>query len=218
MLDRVVLAFTFLSIAGMAMGETRFGRPVVKLANPKDFEFVKLEDNRFPTLRKNGISVACITYRETQQYYVEVAVTNESDRPIELSKDFVQFKSNSNAAPLDTFDVAAAVQKSAASSGAAQGLSASRASSLSPAGTRANDDGKGSAQSILDDIAQHAQVQSTQLAARLTTFAHEKQALTLEPKGTRFYIFVFEQPDKKKTPFEVAVTAEAATWVFAYKE
>jgi hypothetical protein len=218
MLDRAVLAFTVLSIAGMAMGETRFGRPVVKLANSKDFEFVKLEDNRFPTLRKNGISVACITYRETQQYYVEVAVTNESDRPIELSKDFVQFKANSNAALLDTFDVAAAVQKSAASSAAPQGLSASRASSLSPNGTRANDDGRGSSESILDDIARNAQVKSTQLAARLTTFAHEKQALTLEPKGTRFYIFVFEQPDRKKTPFEVAVTADTATWVFAYKE
>jgi hypothetical protein len=218
MLDRAVLAFTFLSIAGMATGETRFGRPVVKLANPRDFEFVKLEDNRFPTLRKNGISVACITYRETQQYYVEVAVTNESDQPIELSKDFVQFKSNSNIASLDTLDVAAAVQKSAASSAAPQGLSASRASSLSPAGTRANDDGKGSSQSILDDIARNAQVQAVQLATRLTTFAHEKQGLTLQPKGTRFYIFVFEQPDRKKAPFEVAVTAEAVTWVFAYKE
>ncbi len=218
MLDRAVLAFTFLSIAGLAMGETRFGRPVAKLANPKDFEFVKLEDNRFPTLRKNGISVACITYRETQQYYVEVAVTNESDRPIELSKDFVQFKSNSNIGSLDTLDVAAAVQKSAASSAAPQGLSASRASSLSPNGTRANDDGRGSSESILDDIARKAQVQSTQLAARLTSFAHEKQALTLAPKGTRFYIFVFEQPDRKKAPFEVAVTLEAATWVFAYKE
>jgi hypothetical protein len=218
MLDRAVLAFTFLAIAGMAMGETRFGRPVAKLANPKDFEFVKLEDNRFPTLRKNGISVACITYRETQQYYVEVAVTNESDRPIELGKDFVQFKSNSNIASLDTLGVAAAVQKSATSSAAPQGLSASRASSLSPNGTRANDDGKGSSQSILDDIARNAQVQATQLATRLTTFAHEKQALTLEPKGTRFYIFVFEQPDRKKAPFEVSVTAEAVTWVFAYKE
>jgi|HubBroStandDraft_6_1064221.scaffolds.fasta_scaffold136828_3 hypothetical protein len=218
MLDRAVLAFTFLSIAGMAMGETRFGRPIVKLANPKDFEFVKLEDNRFPTLRKNGISIACLTYRDTQQYYVEVAVTNESDRPIELNKDFVQFRANSAVASLDTLGVAAAVQKSAASSAAPQGLSASRASSLSPAGTRANDDGKGSSQSMLDDIARNAQLQASQLAARLTTFAHEKQALTLEPKGTRFYIFVFEQPDRKKSPFEVSVTAEAATWVFAYKE
>jgi hypothetical protein len=218
MLNRAVLAFTFLLIAGMVMGETRFGRPVVKLANPKDFEFVKLEDNRFPTLRKNGISVACITYRETQQYFVEVAVTNESDRPIELSKDFVQFKANSSVALLDTLDVAAAVQKSAASSAAPQGLSASRASSLSPNGTRANDDGRGSSESILDDIARNAQVHSSQLAARLTTFAHEKQPLTVEPKGTRFYIFVFEQPDRKKTPFEIGVSAEAATWVFAYKE
>lgn len=217
MLRRILLALVFLSIAGMTMGETRFGRPVVKLANPKDFEFVNLEDNRFAVLRKNGISIACITYRESQQYYVEVAVTNESDRPIELAKDFVQLKANSAAAPLDTLNVAAAVQKSAASSAAPQGLSASRASSLSPAGIRANDDGRGSSDSILDDIARKAQVQSTQLAARLTTFAHEKQALTLEPKGTRFYIFVFEQPDRKKAPFEIAVTAEAATWVFAYK-
>jgi hypothetical protein len=218
MLEPRVFALTLLSFAGMAMGETRFGRPVVKLANSKDFEFVKLEDNRFPTLRKNGISIACITYRDVQQYIVEVAVTNESDRPIELNKDFVQFKAHSAVASLDTLDVAAAVQQSAGSAASSQGLSASRASSMSPAGTRANDDGKGSTQSILDDIAQTARIQSGQLATRLMIFAHEKQALVLAPKGTRFYIFVFEQPDRKKVPFEVAVTAEAATWVFAYKE
>jgi RecA-family ATPase len=218
MLHRSLLALAFLSIAGMAMGETRFGRPVVKLANPKDFEFVNLEDNRFPVLRKNGISVACITYRESQQYYVEVAVTNESDRPIELAKDFVQFKSNLNIASLDTLAVAAAVQKSAASSGGSQGISTSRSSSMSSGAVTANEAQRGSAQSILEDVARTAQVQAAQLAARLTTFGHEKQALTLEPKGTRFYMFVFEQPDRKKAPFEVAVTAEAATWVFAYKE
>jgi hypothetical protein len=213
-----IFALTFLSIAGMAMGETRFGRPVVKLANSKDFEFVKLEDNRFPMLRKNATSIACIAYRESQRYYVEVAVTNESDRPIELTRDFVQFKSNSNIAPLDTLVVAAAIQKDAASSATSQGVSTSRSSAMAAGVVRVNDPQRGSAQAALEEANQTAQIQAGQLAARLKTFAHEKQALSLEPKGTRFYIFVYEQLDRKRAPFEVAVTAEAATWVFAYKE
>jgi hypothetical protein len=213
-----MFALTFLSIAGMAMGETRFGRPVVKLANPKDFEFVSLENNRFPILRNNATSVACIAYRESQRYYVEVAVTNESDRPIELTKDFVQFKSNSDIASLDTLVVAAAIQKSVASSATSQGVSTSRSSTLSAGVVRVNDPQRGSAQAVLEETNQTAQIQTSQLAARLKMFAHERQALTLEPKGTRFYLFVFEQLDRKKAPFEVAVTAEASTWVFAYKE
>jgi hypothetical protein len=218
MIEPRVFAFTLLSIAGMAMGETRFGRPVVKLANPKDFEFVSLEDNRFPMLRKNTTSVACIAYRESQRYYVELAVTNESDRPIELTKDFVQFKSNSNIAPLDTLVVAAAIQKDAASSATSQGVSTSRSSTMAAGVVRVNDPQRGSAQAVLEETNRIAQIQASQLAVRLKMFAHEKQTLTLEPKGTRFYIFVLEQLDRKRAPFEVAVTAEASTWVFAYKE
>jgi len=218
MLEPRMFALAFLSVAGLAMGETRFGRPVVKLLNPKDFEFINLEDNRFPVLHKEGVAVACLTYRELQRYYVEVAVTNESDRPIELKKDFVQFKSNFTIVSLDTLAAAADVQKSAASSGSSQGLSTSRSSSMSSAGIAENVAPRGSGQSILDEMARTSQTQASQLATRLTTFGHERQALTLEPKSTRFYIFVFEQPDRKKAPFEVSVTAEPSTWVFPYKE
>lgn len=213
-----LFVLAFLSLAGLAAGETRFGRPVVKLSNPKDFEFVNLEDSRFPMLRKNAASVACITYRESQRYYVEVAVTNQSDQPIDLKKDFVQFKSSASVTSLDTLAVAADVQKSSTSPAPSQGLSASRASSLSPAGITPNDDGRGSVQSMMNAMARTAQLQSTQLATRLTTFAHEKQGLTLEPKSTRFYIFVFEQSDRKKAPFEISVSTETESWSFSYRE
>ena len=71
---------------------------------------------------------------------------------------------------------------------------------------------------LLDAMAQNSQVQANQLAARLTTYAHEKQTLTIDPKGTRFYVFVFEQTDKKRTPFDLTVSAASQNWVFAYKE
>jgi hypothetical protein len=208
----------FLSLASLAVAETRFGRPVVKLANPKDFEFINLEDNRFPMVRKNATSVACITYKESQRYYVEVSVTNQSDGPIELTKDFVQFKSNANVPSLDTLMVAADVQKTAASSAGSPGISASRSSSISSGSITVDEGQRGSAQSMLESINRASQLHANQLVERLTTFAHEKQDLTLAPKGTRFYVFVFEQPDRKKAPFEISVTAQSATWVFAYKE
>jgi hypothetical protein len=218
MRDSGVLVLAFVSLAGLAAGETRFGRPVAKLSNPKDFEFINMEDNRFPVLRKNAASVACIAYRESQRYYIEVAVTNQSDQPIEFKKDFVQFKSGSGVVLLDTLVAAAEVQKSASSPAPVQGLSASRASSLSSTGVTANDDRRGSTQSMLEAMNHTAQLQSNQLATRLMTFAHEKQALILEPKGTRFYIFVFEQSDRKKGPFEISVSTETESWSFPYRD
>jgi hypothetical protein len=211
-------SLALLLLAGNATAETRFGRPVVKLANPKEFESVQLEENRFAMLRKNAIEVACITYRESQRYYVEVAVTNHSAGPIDLAKDFVQFKANVNVIPIDTIAAASEAQKQAAPS-VSTGLSTSRSSTISVGSTISpNEDRKGGTQMLQESMAQSVQAHANQLAARLIRYAHEKQALNIEPQGTRFYIFVFETPDRKKGPFEISVTAGDASWPFPYKE
>jgi hypothetical protein len=219
MLDPRLVTLALLSINSLAMAETRFGRPVVKLAFPKLFESIQLEENRFSSLQRNSIEVACIAYREGQRYYVEVAVTNHSAGPIVLDKDFVQFKTNENIPALDTLAIAAEVQKSATSSAPAPGLSTSRGSTINPGSSISpNAEHKGGSQMLVEAMAQNSQVQANQLAARLTTYAHEKQTLTIDPKGTRFYVFVFEQTEKKRTPFDLTVSAASENWVFAYKE
>jgi hypothetical protein len=214
MLQPRPFALVFLSLAGLAIGETRFGRPVAKLANPKEFEFVNFEDARFPVIHKNAASVACMAYREQQRYYVEVAVTNPSAKPIMLSKDFVQLKSDAGFSPLDTLAVAADVERTGAAPTTPQ-LSASRASSISSGTITSGDDRNGN---MLAAIARTTQEHANQLATRLKTMGHERQSLSIEPGGTRFYVFVFEQAGRKKGPFEIAVATGAETLVFPYKE
>ncbi len=219
MLNPRMVTLAFLSMATLAMAENRFGRPVVKLAFPKAFDSIQLEDNHFSALRKNAVEVACIAYRESARYYVEVAVTNHSKEAIELGKDFLQFKVNGNIPALDTLAIAAEVQKSVATSAPVPGLSTSRSSTINPGSSISpNAERTGSSQMMLDAMTQKSQAEANQLAARLTAYAHEKQTLTIEPNGTRFYVFVFEQPEHKKAPFDIFVTAGSENWVFAYKD
>jgi hypothetical protein len=214
MLNPRRLALAFLSLACLATAETRFGRPVAKLANPKEFEFVSLDDSKFPLLHKNSTSVACIAYRELQRYYVEVAVSNSSGQPIVLDKDFVQFKAEAGIQSLDTVAVAADVEKSAAAP-AQPGLSASRASSVSAGLITSGDDRN---QPLAEAMARSAQQHAAQLSARLKAYGHERQSLTIEAGNTRVYVFVFEAQGRKKAPFEVSVATPSDPLVFAFKE
>jgi hypothetical protein len=86
-----IVAGTLL-LCGIASAESRFGRPVVKLANPKEFKYFKLDDNQFPVLERGLFAVSCMTYRGTRRYYVEIGVMNRSDAPANLQSGFVSFK------------------------------------------------------------------------------------------------------------------------------
>ena len=208
------LALALLSLAGLASAETRFGRPVSKLANPKEFEFVSLDDAKFPLLRKNSTSVACIAYHESQRYYVEVAVTNSSSQPLELHKDFVRFNANSEMQSMNTSEVAADVEKSAVATAPA-GLSTSRVSSISSGNITSGEDRN---QPMLEAVARTTQQHANQLAARLKVYGHERQALTLDPGVTRVYLFVFEAQSRKKAPFEISVATASEPLIFSFKE
>ncbi len=83
-----LVMFAVLSVSG-ARAESRFGRPVVKLAEPKKYSFFKLDDNNFPFLSGERASVSCMVYRGTERYYVEVGVVNRSLEPLLLQRDFV---------------------------------------------------------------------------------------------------------------------------------
>ncbi len=80
-----------LLLCGVASAESRFGRSVIKLANPKEFGYFKLDDNQFPFLERGSFSVSCMTYRGTRRYYVEIGIVNRSGIPVNLQNGFVSF-------------------------------------------------------------------------------------------------------------------------------
>jgi hypothetical protein len=69
----------------------RFGRPVISLEEPKDYQYFKLDDVEFPFLSNANYDVSCLVYRGTQYYYVEIAVHNRSSNPVTVAPDFVEF-------------------------------------------------------------------------------------------------------------------------------
>jgi hypothetical protein len=69
----------------------RFGRHVVALENPKDYQYFRLDDVNYPMLSSPNYSVSCLVYRGTENYYVEVTIQNRSANPITIPADFVEF-------------------------------------------------------------------------------------------------------------------------------
>jgi len=233
---RLSILTAMLLLCGVAFAESRFGRPVMKLANPKEFRFFKLDDNQFPYLEKGPFAVSCMTYRGTKRYYVEIGVMNRSDTRVNLQKEFVSFNKQGYTVLLtDTIasatDVWASVagefvptppptKKTTTYSGTATTLGNSTQVNGTATTTVDNSDDTWHAlgQAIAKRNYYSAQGREQKFAVYLATFAHEKQELVILPGKAGLYIFTFEQLKQKKAPFDVRVSVGAETFVFAYKE
>lgn len=235
---RYYLLVGVLILGGIASAESRFGRPVVKLANPKDFKYFKLDDNQFPVLERGPYAVSCMTYRGTKRYYVEVAILNRTDVPIKLENGFASFsKQGYTVLMADTNAVVAEVRADVAGefvptppppptesrttySGTATTLGDNTYIN-GTATTKVDNSAAGwhaLGQSIASRNYYRAQSREQKFATYLETFAHEKQEMTIQPGKSGLYIFAFEQMKQKKAPFEVKVSVGSETFVFAYKE
>jgi hypothetical protein len=232
-----IVAGTLL-LCGIASAETRFGRPVVKLANSKEFKYFKLDDNQFPVVERGSLSVSCMTYRGTKRYYVEVGIVNRSDAPVNLQNGFVSFNKQGYTVLLaDTIasatDVWASVNRAfiptpppppTKSTTMYSGTATTLGSNTQVNGTATTTADNSAAgwhalgQAIAARNYYHAQGREQKLAVYLATFAHEKQEMTIQPGKAGLYIFTFEQMKQKKAPFEVRISVGAETFVFAYKE
>ncbi|MCE5307770.1 MAG: hypothetical protein LLG20_09005 [Acidobacteriales bacterium] len=228
----------FFLLCGIVTAESRFGRPVVKLAHPKEFKYFTLDDNRFPYLEKGSFIVSCMTYRGTKRYYVEVGIANRSDTPAKLQKEFVSFiKKNYTVFLANTITAASDVWA---------GTTGTFIPTPPPPPTRSTTTYSGTATSLgnttrvdgtatttVDDSAAgwhalgqalaarsyyNAQEREQKFALYLTTFAHEKQEMTIQPGKVGLYVFTFEQLKQKRAPFEVRISVVPETFVFAYKE
>src|SRR5262245_33222780 len=81
--------------ASPALPESRFGRDVLKVADPASYQTFKLDENTYYSKEGATAGVACTVYKGKQYYYVEVGVLNKTAVDIALAPDFVTFdKSN----------------------------------------------------------------------------------------------------------------------------
>ena len=87
----LVPIFCLLTTALPGLSADRFNRPVVKVADQKNYQFIKLDDVEYPVLSNERFAVTCLVYRGTQRYYVEVSVKNKSSDPVALPMNFVTF-------------------------------------------------------------------------------------------------------------------------------
>jgi hypothetical protein len=233
---RVIVGIVLL--LGVVSAESRFGRPVMKLASPKEFGYFALDDNRFPVLEKAQIAVTCMTYRGTKRYYVEVGLMNGTQSPVVLQRNFLTFQKPGYTVLLtDTLTSAVDVWASVAGGFVPTPPPPSTRATTTYSGT-ANTFGNmthlnGTATTTVDNSAAGWHALGQAIAARsfynaqslnqtfakyLVTFAHERQDMSLPPGEARQYVFTFEQIKQKKAPFTITVLAGGETFAFHYKE
>ncbi|WP_321477472.1 hypothetical protein [uncultured Paludibaculum sp.] len=210
----------------------------MKVANPKEFGYFKLDDNQFPFLGKGPLLVSCMTYRGTRRYYVEIGIVNRSSTPVNLQNGFVSFtKEGYTVLMADTISSAADVWASVGgafvptppppptkSTTTYSGMVTTMGNNTQVSGTSTTAVDNSAAgwhalgQAIAARSYYNAQGREQKLAVYLTAFAHERQEMVVQPGKTGLYIFTFEQLKQKKAPFEVRVAVGSETFVFAYRE
>lgn len=238
-MNRTVTTATLLAIACCALdAESRFNRPVIKLAEPKSYRFFRLDDNNFPVMDRERSSVTCIVYRGTKRYYVEVGVMNRSQRPLTLDRGFVTFvKPGYSVFVSDTIASAADVWSSVAGdfmptppppptratttySGTAQ--SYGNTTQLSGTATTTVDNSAAGWHALGQALAARSyyktQSREQSFAMYLAVFAHERQDHVVAPGKTGLFVFTFEQVKPKKAPFTINVAVEDEVFAFKYKE
>ena len=219
--------------------ESRFGRPVVRVADPKKYTFFKLDDNNFPSLSTERAAVSCMVYRGTKRYYVEVGVVNLSPiEPLSVNRDFVNFeKPGYTVMRANTLASAADVWASVADPFIRTPPPPPTRATTTYSGT-ANSYGNttyasGTATTTVDNSAAgwHAlgqaigewryyseQGMERNFANYLASIAFEKQPLVVDPKKAQLYAYTFEQVKRKKSLFRIVVTVGSEQFTFEYKE
>jgi hypothetical protein len=232
------LLFVVLAFGVAAFGEDRFGRPVLKLANPESYQYFKLDDNNFPFLNKNGVTVSCMTYRGTKRYYVEVGVSNQLTQSIVVSPNFVSFlKPGYTIIAVSTFGSAADLSASVAGpfvrtppppptsattvySGNA--TTYGNMTQVNGTATTTVDNSAAGWHELGQAIGQRRYYKikgrEQSFANYLQMFAHERQDVVVQPGKANVYVYTFEQVKHKKAPFTVNVQVGVEKFEFAYKE
>jgi hypothetical protein len=238
-----LLLFTTALTANVLVAESRFNRQIIKVNDPKEYQFFKLDDVHFPALSSPRYQVTCLVYRGTQRYYVEIGMQNKTSEQLTLLPDFVTFnKPGYTVFRTDTLDAA---RQSAQAAGIRfvptpppQMPSTTNTTINATATTYGNQTQiSGTATTTEDQSAQaganfgnalgnalaarsfyKAQNNEVKFANFLTAFAQPPSGTALLPGQAKVVVATFEQTKKKKAPFEVVIKIGTETFRFSYKE
>lgn len=213
--------------SNVALAEKRFGRDVIKLADPKAYQYFTLDDMRYPVLSGVNFSVSALAYRGTRYHYVEVGITNRSDQPVAVPLDFITMSKPGYT--ILRSDIASITDN----------LSESvRTARFEPAPAPYNPTirtdvyGNTAVTSVDNSSAVLGAAVANALAAAdfnkqlsnaekflafLNAFGFTS-AFVLQPKETRLIVSAFEQLKPKKAPFTVTIKLSEESFTFRFKE
>ena len=226
----LLLVFSLLIASTMTAAEKRFDRNIIKVANPQEYTFFKLDEVNFPSLTRDGISVSSLVYKGSEYYYVEVGVVNDRHEELTVPTDFVSFdKPNYTVFRTDTsaaaLEIASAVGGRFVPTPPPQVPTSKTTTYNGTATTYGNQtDISGSATTTPNNSAQaganlgnalgnaiaarsfyKAQSREMIFAHFLDTFAQGGQTIVVKPGEARVIMCTFEQVKKKKKPFDVQI-------------
>ncbi len=240
---KLVTACYLSSMLHPLFAEDRFGRPVVKVKDAKDYQFTSSDDVKYPTLSDERFTVQCLVYRGSENYYAEVSITNKTSEPVMLPQSFISF--DKPGYTVTRFDTMIAAKQAAAAGGltfvptpvpyvpptynttvnATANTYGNQTNISGTATTTPNYSGQAGANfgnAVGNAIAARHfyKFQRTQVAFSHFLAAHTQTDMDapLQPGQTRVIVAGFEQSKEKKKPFNVELKIANDTFRFGYKE
>jgi hypothetical protein len=238
-----LLLFMAAFTANALVAESRFNRQVIKVKDPKEYQFFKLDDVHFPALSSTNYQVSCLVYRGTQRYYVEIGIQNKTSEQITLLPDFVTFnKSGYTVFRTDTLDAArqsaqaagirfvptpppqmpsttnTTINATATTYGNQTQISGTATTTENQSAQAGANFGNALGNALAARSFYKAQSNEVKFASFLTTFAEAPSGTTMQPGQAKVVVATFEQAKQKKAPFEVVIKVGTETFRFSYKE
>ena len=235
--------FCLFLVATAANAEERFGRPVVRLKDAKDYRIIKLDDVDYPSLSSDHFTVSCVVYRGSQLYYVETSVTNKAGEPVSLPLSFVNF--DKPGFTLYRTDTMMAAREAAAAGGvrftptpapyvpptynsttnATATTYGNQTNIYANSTTTADTSGQAGANvgnAIGNAIAAHrfykAQRNEVALSHFLAAHVQTNEDVPLQPGQSRTIVATFEQAKQKKKDFDIKINVGGEVFTFNFKE
>lgn len=224
----------------------RFGRTVIALEEPKDYQYFKLDDVSFPFLSNANYDVSCLVYRGTEYYYVEIAFLNRSPSPVTIPADFLEFSKPG----YTVFQTDTAVAEGQLASAVGTRFIPTPPPQMPPSSTttttinaNATTYGNttqinGTASSTTTDTSGQAganfgnalgnaiaarrfyrsQREAASLAGYLNAFGWKNTPLVVQPGQAQKIMMTFQQVKNKKAHFQVIIHIGGESFLFKYKE
>lgn len=241
----LLLVLGLVCLGGPLYAAQRFGRPIIRLENPKAYQYYKLDDVKFPMLSSSKYTVSCLVYRGTEYYYVEVAIKNRTPNPVTLSPDFLEFdKPGYTVFRADTAVVASELAGAANSrfiptpppqmppssrttttvnanattyGGTTQINGTATSTTTDTSGQAGANFGNAIGNAIAARRFYTAQRDAISLAQYLLTFGSGDVPQVLEPGKARIIMTTFSQIKHKKGQFQIVIHVGGESFTFKYK-